>query len=501
MRAKNNKISIINLCITILILCCWGCYEDPLEDQGNERLRPGQLTVEKAYDLFKEYAYNSGVASRSIEVDVQKTNLDPGIVTPSWEGASLSTTRVNSFVNVPIITTNNYQVKSPYNEDWVNVEQKLVVVQEDATQRFSIYLLNLIPEGEFATKHSNGVVGLCQAGRMPEDFSGLVVYTKMQGGLPVYVASYCEGELMKEVFLFDEKFSFEENLDRINSLLCGYSLQSCNIALSRSSYSESGGSGSGSSGSSGSDWQFHTDGSSFQHDGYTCWYSTDSNGNRYIVADTNGDGKPDSIYGDSVDVGGGSGESGGSTNPGGGSTNPGGGIVNPGGDVNPGGGTIPGGSGGGSGETSNKVQAKTITNAAKKAVADVISKYGTKVASCNRGVQNAFNEIYDTHELDNKRANDIVEYWEKHPEKWLSIKMSEAQKLANEGWFVVAGWKAAPGKSGHVVVIVPGTEQVGWGTKVPVAMDTGANMRSESQKLSLSFGKDKKDNIKFFKYK
>lgn len=501
MNIRNDKTLMITSFMIILMLCCWGCYEDPLEDQGKENLRPGQLTVEKAYDLFKEYAYNMDLGTRSIGESSPKVNLDPGVITPEWDHATLSTTRVNSFVNVPILVTNKYLVKSPYNEDWINVSQKLVVVQEDVTQRYNIYVLNLIPEGEFATKNGNDISDLCQAGQMPDDFSGLAVYTKMQGGLPVYVGSYRKGELVKEVFLFDNKYSFEENLDRINSLLRGYSLQTCNIALSRS-YSESGGSGSGSSGS-GDGWQFHTDGGSFQHDGYTCWYSSDGKGNRYIVADTNGDGKPDTIYGNVEDVVGGGG-SGGTTNPGGGTINPGGGSTNPGGggDINPGGGgTTSGGSGGTGGQVSSKVKAETITKAAKNAVANVIKKYGAKVASCNRGVQSAFNEIYDTKELDNKRANDIVDYWEIHPEKWESIKMSEAQKLANEGWFVVAGWKAAPGKSGHVVVIVPGTEQVGWGGKVPVAMDTGANMRSESQKLSLSFGKDKKDNIKFFKYK
>lgn len=346
MNIRNDKTLMITSFMIILMLCCWGCYEDPLEDQGKEDLRPGQLTVEKAYDLFKEYAYNMDLGTRSIGESSSKVNLDPGVITPEWDHATLSTTRVNSFVNVPILVTNKYLVKSPYNEDWINVSQKLVVVQEDVTQRYNIYVLNLIPEGEFATKNGNDISDLCQAGQMPDDFSGLAVYTKMQGGLPVYVGSYRKGELVKDVFLFDNKYSFEENLDRINSLLRGYSLQTCNIALSRS-YSESGGSSSGSSGS-GDGWQFHTDGGSFQHDGYTCWYSSDGKGNRYIVADTNGDGKPDTIYGNVEDVVGGGG-SGGTTNPGGGTINPGGGSTNPGGggDINPGGGTTPGGGTGG----------------------------------------------------------------------------------------------------------------------------------------------------------
>ncbi len=35
---------------------------------------------------------------------------------------------------------------------------------------------------------------------------------------------------------------------------------------------------------------------------------------------------------------------------------------------------------------------------------------------------------------------------------------------------------------------------------LPCAMDTGGGMRSERQKLSLSFGLNKKDKIRFFYY-
>lgn len=94
----------------------------------------------------------------------------------------------------------------------------------------------------------------------------------------------------------------------------------------------------------------------------------------------------------------------------------------------------------------------------------------------------------------------LYDYWNANPLKWEPIKMSDAQKLANEGWLVVAGWKAVQG-SGHVVVIVPGVEENGWGIKVPVCMDTERNMKNAKQKLSKSFGKNKKDNMKFYKYK
>ena len=102
------------------------------------------------------------------------------------------------------------------------------------------------------------------------------------------------------------------------------------------------------------------------------------------------------------------------------------------------------------------------------------------------------------------RANDMIDYWSQNPSKWEPIKMSEAQELANEGWFVVAGWKATSG-SGHVVVIVPGiTNKGNWNglyINIPKARDTGANMKTPSQGLNFSFGKKKHKDVIFFKYK
>jgi len=149
---------------------------------------------------------------------------------------------------------------------------------------------------------------------------------------------------------------------------------------------------------------------------------------------------------------------------------------------------------------SNQSTAAKITTAASTAVktvkdSDPVGKI--PAAHCNLGVQLAFKDVFGNlaTALDNKTANQIVEYW-RASSSWESITKSQAQSSANDGWFTVAGWYNPDG-SGHVVVIVPGTEKGGW----PVDMDTGANMRSESQGLNYSFGKDKRDDVEYFRYK
>ncbi|WP_242358051.1 hypothetical protein [Bacteroides acidifaciens] len=102
------------------------------------------------------------------------------------------------------------------------------------------------------------------------------------------------------------------------------------------------------------------------------------------------------------------------------------------------------------------------------------------------------------------RANDMVKYWKNHPEKWEVIRMEEAQELANQGFFVVAGWINTKG-SGHVCLVVPGKSSRGkWNgsfTTLPNTMDTGANMKEKSQPINFSFGPLKHSGVIFFKYK
>lgn len=101
-------------------------------------------------------------------------------------------------------------------------------------------------------------------------------------------------------------------------------------------------------------------------------------------------------------------------------------------------------------------------------------------------------------------ATDMVKYWKNNPDKWQRIKMSEAQALANQGYFVVAGWENPnPQKSGHVVVVVPGEEVNGgkWAPKVPVVLEMGPRKREVKYPINGSFGKDKRANVLFFYYK
>ncbi len=152
-----------------------------------------------------------------------------------------------------------------------------------------------------------------------------------------------------------------------------------------------------------------------------------------------------------------------------------------------------------------------ITNAAYTIVAkysttDHKSSDGKYLARCNWGVRDVFKNLYNNStELDNMKANDMVNYWNSSSNKWVSIAMSEAQSLANNGWFVVTGWVNTTGGNGHVSIVVPGEQVEGTWCKqrenVPVTMDVGSYKRETSIGINWCYGELKQPNVKFYYYK
>ncbi len=180
--------------------------------------------------------------------------------------------------------------------------------------------------------------------------------------------------------------------------------------------------------------------------------------------------------------------------------------IGPGGTGGPGGGN-PGDQNQDQNPTSDQRTPKQITDAVKKSVDGIIQSDnppGSMTAKCNFGVRDAFkNFTNNSTELNNMRANDMVKHWQSSP-NWQSISMSQAQDLANQGYFVVAG-KGNPSGSGHVVVVVPGTATTqnwnGGSASVPNVMDTGLRKRTKSQPINYSWGTKDHSGIEFYKYK
>lgn len=192
-------------------------------------------------------------------------------------------------------------------------------------------------------------------------------------------------------------------------------------------------------------------------------------------------------------------------NTGGGNTGGNNGGNNGGNSGGPIGGNTDGGGGKPPVTSGHKVDTAKITAALPGVRAAVIKQMGMKKAACNIGVKEAFKAIIGPLPKGmDVQATQMVAYWKNNPDKWQPIKMSEAQKLANEGYFVVAGWQNPnPQESGHVVLVVPGEEVGGsnWAPKIPVVLDMGFKRREIKYPINNSFGKKKRANVLFFYYK
>ncbi len=337
-------LSVLRFLVVLSGLCFSGCQDDTVDFGVIEATDSGTnsaLTIEEARMIYEEYTAEHTRSGVDICRDVP---LNPGWIENDWKYAATSLAGANSYVSVPSQVSKAYLAKSPHNTGWVRMVQKLVVVQEDSTRRNNVYLLSIIPEGKYVRAYPEVIAEACKGGDMPDDFSGLIVYTRLEGGMVVYAGWYQEGWLGEEVFVFDKNYSFEENITRLNEVLKGYYVEEVK-EVTRTSPEWIGGNTGG-----GNNWTYRTEGSPFMRDGYLCWHATDSYGRKYIVADMDRDGRPDTILGDDVSVGGGNSGSGwGSGNTGGGSSLPGGSTGggstggswggNGGGNINPGGST------------------------------------------------------------------------------------------------------------------------------------------------------------------
>ena len=492
MRIKPRKILLL-LCVLPLVL--WNCTDTFWFTEGNMEVEHENFTLQEAREFFNESTMQLAVVSRSMQEN-GKTRLSAGEFTPDWDNSVASAKNDLMCYDVPIDCEHTYKAVWLSTEtgtptlEAVDVYQKLVLVKNRVTGKLGQFLLTLIPDIAYERQHQGEVADLFINAGNKGGFTGVAIYSIPGIDLIVRANRYTNGIKTRGVHMSGNKKDLKENVFWLKAILRPFKLIRCSSVQSR-----------GAGEDMIMEWVKQVNTVEKIGD---CWVFSDENGEQFRMEDSDGDGEPDSIV---ILPENGNGEN---TEP---TPDPDPedendlpkrcdrcGLISCNGNcVTPGG----GGSGGDDNNEINKnqVTASQLTSAAKSAVNYINKKYGKIEANCNRGVIKAFEILFGDSEFQDLKANEMTEYWIDHPDAWQPIPMSQAQELANQGYFVVAGWiNPDRTKSGHVVVVVPGEMQSGWGTKVPCVMDTGYKMRAESQKLSISFHSKKRDGIIFFKY-
>lgn len=470
--------------------------------QMNATTQNKNFSLKEAKDYFEMQTERYAISTRSGK-ESKSARLSPGDFAPKWEKSVNSSSKQLISYDIPIESSIRYKAMVSKYENGkasanvVDVYQKLIIVKDTKSGDLGQYILTLIPDREYYAKYKkevcNQFINCSDKGK----FSGVAIYTVPNLNMIIRASRYVNGVKTQGVFLPDKSKKMKQKIKCLRSILKEVVL-SQNIVVSTRSFGED---DDWDWGWDDNDWDYGDENINYWDIGNDFYYDK---ANDQVLYDYDKDGYPDSMWIPDVEV---------TPDDPWGNPDP-----DPAPDPEPEDeldGCIYCGSIGCGGECQddestipdtpnyNKISQETMKKTAKSVVKDVISKFGSTKAYCNMGVHGMFKSLFNSNDLSGKNANTMVKYWKDNPDKWEKITMSQAQKLANDGYFVVAGWiNPTTGRSGHVVVIVPGTEthSGSWG-KVPNSMDTGYKMRTESQPLSQSFGKDKKDSTIFFKYK
>ena len=467
----------LRLCALPLLL--WNCT-DTLQISDNRLATQHEgFTLQEAKDYFKENTMQMAAVSRTVQDD-GIIRLSAGEFAPDWDKAIASAKNDLMCYDVPIDCEHTYKAVMLSKEnktltlDAVNVYQKLIIVKSRTTGEVGQYLLTLVPDIEYERQHQGEVADLFINAGDKGGFTGVAIFSIPGLDLLVRANRYINGIKEKGIFMSGLEKEMKDKVFWLKSMMRSFQLFRNPDIKSRTAAGEA----------EILQWAM-TPGYRVEQSGYY-YFLLDNTGFRvHEMFDLDGDGTPDTHTDFCC----------GFTDP---DSDPNEDIcpycLKSGCDKTC---IIPGGS-----ITDKLVNPDELSNAAKNTVDYITATYGESNAYCNVGVAKCFETLYDNTSLNGMLANDMIDYWNNNPLMWDSITMSEAQSLANQGYFVVAGWKNDDGH-GHVVVVVPGEEQYSskWGSYVPNVMDTGEDKRYDKVMISLCFGVDKKDNIVYFKYK
>lgn len=243
------------LYILFAACCIAACenYDGHEYDGGNTPQQRPRLSAAAARQWFE--SAERGSATRAGCDDDPHAFFRTGELRPAWEcGKESSDERIDA-VDVPAEGEWSYRVicdSASY-----PLYCGVVVLDEPGSERTCSYTVFYIPSASAAEDYTPDVCA-CFRNRADDKllFSGLAVYT-LHSGIPVAAVRYILGNPVEGSYLFDPAAEYEQNYDRLYSMLSGIRLLRCRNrdAATRSGDSgeggTAGGDGAGNDGGSG----------------------------------------------------------------------------------------------------------------------------------------------------------------------------------------------------------------------------------------------------------
>lgn len=317
--------------IVVYILCLFlcACSKEYIDIPG-EKVQVDKdvfFTVEEAQSFF-ENTRSKQHQSRSLENTEHYNWLQPGVFNLQWNEAIIAESRRLGSANVPMLAAYKYKAKLKKDSCFAEVFQKLLVVKSKRTGKNNIYVLSLIPDNILYSQHDSTVCDKFINSGNKGEFSGMAIYTKINGNIPVTIAVFDKGKRVNKASLLDSTQSLCHRVLQIKQLLKDVRFhREATTCLSRTSNEGGSGEGGGKGNGKGDGKGKGEDGNKDPGDnedededpdegwdwddadyyGYDeeleadIWIA-EINGENYFLTDMDGDGKPDTVLEGGVDA-------------------------------------------------------------------------------------------------------------------------------------------------------------------------------------------------------
>ena len=192
--------------VCLLIVLCFGACSYDWDDDFIQK-EPSDLSVDEARDFFEKEVM--GAATRSADRVEQPLMWSLGDIIPKWnKGVPTGASSICS-VDVPIEnSTYCYRViqtdPQTGEESFVKCYHKLVVVKDRKTGKLGNYVVFFIAANDYAKAHPGDVSKRFNNDGEMGDFSGLKIYTTLEGSI-IRVNKYNKGQKQQGVFLGSAK--------------------------------------------------------------------------------------------------------------------------------------------------------------------------------------------------------------------------------------------------------------------------------------------------------
>jgi hypothetical protein len=175
------------------------------------------LTIDEARNFFEEYIAESEWPPKS-----KVSGLSPGNFTPEWDDALSFADATAAFLNIPLAGANLYG--GYFSEDYATqsqayytcISQKLLIAK-NANGEMTCAIISIIPSHDCATLSYDEAGKRFNHGAKNPDFSGIVMYSSVEGNYTLLVNRFHKGVLTAGATLSAD--NYDKSIADMKSLL------------------------------------------------------------------------------------------------------------------------------------------------------------------------------------------------------------------------------------------------------------------------------------------